>query len=130
SASKYTPEMLDALIATGFLRLTPDWTHQETVEMQSLIGYSDTLSRVVDSVSTGLIGLTMGCARCHSHKFDPIPHEDYYRLMAVFATAYNPDKWLRPAERYLSAIPPKEKDDIDRHKAEIDRRLAQITKLQ
>ncbi|HVC97360.1 MAG TPA: DUF1549 and DUF1553 domain-containing protein [Pirellulales bacterium] len=128
NASKFTPEVLDSLIATGYLRLTPDWTHQETVEMQSLIGYSDTLSRVVDSVSTGLMGLTMGCVRCHSHKFDPIPHEDYYRMMAVFATAYNPDQWLRPADRYLPAIAPPEKEQIDRHNAQIDARLAEITK--
>jgi hypothetical protein len=128
NASEFTPEVLDSLIATGYLRLTPDWTHQETVEMQSLIGYSDTLSRVVDSVSTGLIGLTMGCVRCHSHKFDPIPHEDYYRLMAVFATAYNPDQWLRPADRYLPAISPSEKEQIDRHNAQIDARLAEMTK--
>ena len=54
---------------------------------------------LVDSVSTGLMGLTMGCVRCHSHKFDPLPHEDYYHLMAVFASAYNPDQWLPPADR-------------------------------
>src|SRR5262249_477634 len=48
--------------------------------------------------------------------------------MAVFATAYNPDIWLRPAERYLPAISPAEKEQIDRYNARIDARLAQITK--
>jgi Protein of unknown function (DUF1549)/Planctomycete cytochrome C len=73
-AAKYTPAIVDALIATGYLRTTPDWTHGD--QMQEIHRY-DTLSRVVDNVSTGLLGLTMGCVRCHSHKFDPIPHQDY-----------------------------------------------------
>jgi hypothetical protein len=126
SAAKYTPEILDALIATGYLRTTPDWTHQDV--MQSLIGYSDTLSRVVDSVSTGLLGLTMGCVRCHAHKFDPIPHEDYYRMMAVFAAAYNPGHWLRPAERYLADVAPAEEKEIARHNAQVDKRVAEVAR--
>ena len=48
----------------------------------------------IEIVGTGLLGLTINCARCHSHKFDPIPQEDYYRLMAVFTPAYNPQAWL------------------------------------
>src|SRR5262249_22260515 len=72
--------------------------------------------------------LTMGCVRCHSHKFEPIPHEDYYRVMAVFATGYNPDSWLRPSERYLPDISPVEKAAIDRHNAHVEARKAEVTK--
>ena len=42
------------------------------------------------------MGLTIKCARCHSHKFDPIPHRDYYRLMAVFKGAFDLYDWLQP----------------------------------
>src|SRR5579872_3566937 len=70
AATKYTPEILEPLIATGYLRTVPDWTH-------SVVEYPnyrfDTLSRLVDNVSTGVLGLTMNCVRCHRHKFDPIP---------------------------------------------------------
>lgn len=125
AATNYPPEILDPLIATGYLRTTPDWTH-------SVVEYPnyrfDTLSRVVDNVATGLIGLTMGCVRCHRHKFDPIPHEDYYRLMAVFATAFNPDDWLKPSDRYLADVPPSDKAEIDRHNAMVETRTAEITK--
>ena len=124
-ATKYGPEILEPLIATGYLRTTPDWTH-------SVVEYPnyrfDTLSRVVDNVSTGLLGLTMNCVRCHRHKFDPIPQEDYYRLMAVFATAFNPDDWLKPADRYLADVPPPEKAEIDRHNATVETRTAEIAK--
>src|SRR5205807_7001904 len=110
---------------TGYLRTTPDWTHSPEFPNYRF----DTLSRVVENVSTGLLGLTMGCVRCHSHKFDPIPHEDYYRLMAVFATAYNPEQWLPPVDRYLADVPPADKAAIDRHNAKIAARQAEITKL-
>ena len=40
----------------------------------------------VDATSKALLGLTVGCARCHDHKYDPIPQKDYYRLAGVFAS--------------------------------------------
>ncbi|HEV3137511.1 MAG TPA: DUF1553 domain-containing protein, partial [Pirellulales bacterium] len=84
----------------------------------------DTLSRVVDNVGSGLLGLTMGCVRCHSHKFDPIPHQDYYRLMAIFAAAYNPADWKRPIDRYLPDVSASDQAEIARQNAEIDARAA------
>lgn len=122
AAAEYTPEIFDALIATGYLRTTPDWTHGPEFPNYRF----DTISRVVDHVSTGLFGLTLGCARCHSHKFDPIPHEDYYRLAAVFAPAYNTDHWLPPVDRYLADVPPPVLAEIERHNAQVDERVKQL----
>ena len=77
-----TEEMVDNLIATGFLRMGIDETGSRTMnfvpERLKVIG--DALS----IVSSGLMGLTMGCARCHTHKYDAIPHRDYYRFKAIF----------------------------------------------
>ena len=44
-----------------------------------------TLDDIVTATGTAFLGLTVSCARCHDHKFDPIPQKDYYRLQAVFA---------------------------------------------
>src|ERR1043166_3751043 len=41
-----------------------------------------------------VLGLSLNCVRCHSHKFDPISHEEYYQLIAIFQPAYDPHKWL------------------------------------
>jgi len=51
----------------------------------------------IDVVTRGLLGLTAGCARCHDHKFDPIPTEDYYSLYGIFASSREPtpDQWPR-----------------------------------
>jgi hypothetical protein len=47
----------------------------------------DELDDMVATLGTSMLGLTIGCARCHDHKFDPIPAADYYRMVATFATA-------------------------------------------
>ncbi len=84
----------EALIATGFLRAGP-WEHTgmsvEAVTRQMF------LDDVTHSVSATFLGLTAGCARCHDHKFDPIPTKDYYRMQAIFATT----EFVRPSAPFL-----------------------------
>jgi mono/diheme cytochrome c family protein len=69
----------DALVATGFLRLgLPGGAAGERARYDDLDDMAGTSASV-------FLGLTVGCARCHDHKTDPIPARDYYRLAAVFA---------------------------------------------
>ncbi len=124
SAEKYTPEIRNKLIATGYLRAVYDRTNPDIV---NLIGERyDVLFHLMEKVSTGLMGLTIGCARCHSHKYDPISQKDYYRMLAVFASGYNPAHWLQPKNRFLPGVSRAEKEEIERHNAEIDRPLAKL----
>lgn len=127
TATKYTPEMVEALTATGYLRTPPDWTHSDR-QMIYPNYRTDVLSRVVDHVSSGILGLTMGCVRCHTHKFDPIPHQDYYRMSAVFATAYNLEDWKCPDERYLADVSKADQDEIASHNAKVDGLMAEQDK--
>jgi hypothetical protein len=50
----------------------------------------------MDVLGSSVLGLTMKCARCHDHKYDPIPQRDYYRLVTVFKGAYDEYDWLKP----------------------------------
>src|SRR5581483_279450 len=50
----------------------------------------DIIDDRIDVVSRGLLGLTVACARCHDHKYDPIPQKDYYSLYGVFASSAEP----------------------------------------
>jgi hypothetical protein len=78
------PENLpENLIATGFLRMGP-WEH--TAMSVEAVTRQEWLDDVTHNTATTFMGLTMGCAKCHDHKFDPIPTKDYYGLQAVFAT--------------------------------------------
>ncbi len=77
------PAGADAVLATGFLRAGP-WEHTAmSVEAVTRQVYLDD---VTHATATVFLGLTLGCARCHDHKFDPIPTRDYYRMQAIFAT--------------------------------------------
>ena len=93
-AAEITAEMSDNLVATGFLRMVPDPT------WANITGFIpdriDVISDEIDVFGSGILGLTLKCARCHSHKFDPIPHRDYYRIVDVFKGAYDEYNWLRP----------------------------------
>jgi hypothetical protein len=92
------PEQVELLTATGFLRTAPDATAGGGGEAEAQQVVGDTLK----IVSSALLGLTVGCAQCHDHRYDPIPQVDYYRLRAVFEPAMNPARWRRPAERRVS----------------------------
>ena len=48
------------------------------------------------------MGLTVHCAKCHSHKYDPIPQTDYYRLQAIFMSGYRPSQWVPQEQRRLT----------------------------
>jgi Protein of unknown function (DUF1549)/Protein of unknown function (DUF1553) len=72
-------------IATGFLALGPKpLARQDRVQM-----IYDVVDEQIDTVSKVFMGLTIGCARCHDHKFDPIPTKDYYGLAGIFASTLN-----------------------------------------
>jgi mono/diheme cytochrome c family protein len=92
-----TPEIYDNLVATGFLRMAPDAT------WANITGYLDDRLEVIadeiDVLGSSVLGLTMKCARCHNHKFDPISQRDYYRLAAIFKGAFDEYDWLKPEIR-------------------------------
>jgi hypothetical protein len=93
-AQVVTGQMMDNLIATGFLRMVPDSTSEREVNFTE--DRLDVVADVLDVFSSTVLGLTMKCAHCHSHKYDPLPQRDYYRLAAVFKGAYDEHDWLQP----------------------------------
>jgi hypothetical protein len=73
----------DSPIATGFLRCGP--VHVVSGNLDVAMVRQEVLTEMVTGVGSAILGLTIGCARCHDHKFDPISQGDYYRLEAYFA---------------------------------------------
>ena len=74
-------------VATGFLALGMIYQDDGGTPESIAVAAAETLDDRVDTVTRGLLGLTVSCARCHDHKFDPIPTEDYYSLAGVFQNA-------------------------------------------
>src|SRR4029453_6908820 len=71
----------DALIATGLLRLYP----QETTAADFVKHRQEGLDDVTEVTGLAFLALTVGCAKCHDHKFDPIEQADFFRLEACFS---------------------------------------------
>ncbi|MFT4555581.1 MAG: cytochrome c553 [Planctomycetaceae bacterium] len=93
SSDEITPDVYDKLVATGFLRTTPDRTFANITNF-----VPDRLEVIADEMqvfSSAVLGLTLQCARCHDHKFDPLSQRDYYSLTAIFKDAYDEHDWLK-----------------------------------
>ena len=88
-----TPQVRDNLVATGFLRMAPDGTGSDIVN--TVVERMEVVSDELNVLGAGVMGLTIKCAQCHTHKYDPIPQRDYYRLVAVFQGAFDLHDWLR-----------------------------------
>jgi hypothetical protein len=85
----------DTLTATAFLRHYPDEYNAVNLEQRR----QEILNDITDTTGQAFLGITLGCAKCHDHKFDPIKQSDYYRIQAFFAGWKEVDAPLLPAER-------------------------------
>ncbi|MBX3437032.1 MAG: DUF1553 domain-containing protein [Planctomycetaceae bacterium] len=94
-----TPEQIDLLTATGFLRMAADGTGSGA---DNADGRNQVMSDTLKIVGTSLLGLSVHCAQCHDHRYDPIPQTDYYALRAVFEPALDWQDWKVPGQRDVS----------------------------
>ncbi|MCC7419731.1 MAG: PSD1 domain-containing protein [Planctomycetaceae bacterium] len=124
-ASTLTPEMEDALVATGFLRTAADGTYPGYKEKTECY---KTMADTVQIVSSAILGVTLQCARCHAHKQDPFTQRDYYQLHAVLLSSYDPDRWLASIERAIPLASEAQQAEINKHNVEVDGRIAALNK--
>jgi hypothetical protein len=102
AGDEFEPENNLALLATGFLAAGVHST-QITIREVEKHRY-DEMDDMAATITTAMLGLTVGCCRCHDHKFDPLPQADYYRLVSTFTTTVRSEidvNFERPA--YLKA---------------------------
>src|SRR5436309_5081731 len=95
------PQKRELLIATGFLRMGADGTATAGLADPDAVR-NQVVADTIKIVSTSLLGLSVGCAQCHDHRYDPIPQTDYYRLRAVIEPAYDWKNWRTPDQRLIS----------------------------
>jgi hypothetical protein len=107
----------EPLIAAGFNRCGP--VHQISGNVDPAVGRQEVLTEMTNAVGAAFLGLTVACARCHHHKFDPFSQADYYRLQAFFSAA-------RPKEVDLATAAERETYDLRRR--DIDARISPLRK--
>ncbi len=86
-------------IGTGFLVAGPYDLVKGQDPKLGLMQRQDELADMINATGTAFMGLTLGCARCHNHKFDPITQTDYYSMQAVFAGVKHADRKVPPSEQ-------------------------------
>jgi hypothetical protein len=122
-----TPEMISLLEATHYLRNGQDGTDSSDGNPDELrVDRYAALESTMQIVSSSLLGLTVQCAKCHDHKFEPISQRDYYQLQAVFYPAMNVDDWLKPKDRQLVVNLPGVLERWEARSRQIDRQIAAL----
>ncbi len=119
----------DDLIATAFLRMGPDGTDDGAPDPK--LARNQTIAEEMKIVSSSLLGLTVACAQCHDHRYDPISQADYYRFRAIFDPAYNWENWRNPSQRLYSLYTPEERakaEEIEKQVVEINLEAKAMTK--
>lgn len=100
------PKKRDQFTATGFLRMAPDGTGDNVDDLK--LARNQMIAEQVKITTSSLLGLTVACAQCHDHRYDPITHADYYRLRAIFDPGYDWESWRTPNQRQYSLYTPDE----------------------
>jgi hypothetical protein len=121
------PEVVEGITATGYLRCASDTSRPDFVTIKNAPGYYyQTLDDTVRIVASSTMGLTLHCAKCHSHKYDPLPQTEYYRIQAIFMSAYRPSQWVPQVQRKLSEATEAQEKDAKEHNVTVD---AAVNKL-
>ena len=94
AGDELAPDDPAALAATGFLAAALHQTTSTKLKEELERYRSDELDDILSTTGSAMLGLTLGCARCHDHKYDPIPTRDYYRMLAAFTTTERKEKFL------------------------------------
>jgi hypothetical protein len=117
----------EQLTATGFLMLG----HIDIVEADKAQLRMNVVDQQIDKAGKAFLGLTLGCARCHDHKFDPIPQRDYYALAGIFAsteTTYVTDRGVWSG--LLTALLPETDEEKTRRQHELQQHQQKVDQVQ
>lgn len=115
-----TSEQIELLAATGFLRTAPDGTGQDGVDNN--VARNDVIAETIKIFSSSMLGVTVGCAQCHDHRYDPISQADYFRIRAIFEPGLDWKQWRDRSARLVNLWTTEQKQTA----AEVEKELAEL----
>lgn len=98
AGDEFSPDDARAIAATGFLTAGPVVETKNGTPLEREKGRYDELDDMLSTTGTALLGLSIGCARCHDHKYDPVSQKEYYRMLAAFTTSQRGENFLATRE--------------------------------
>jgi hypothetical protein len=124
-----TPAMVNLLTSTHFLRNGQDGTGESDGNPDEVRADKvAVLDSAVQIIGSSILGLTLQCAKCHDHKFEPVTQKEYYQLQAILAPAFNTEKWMKPNDRVLEAAPRSLLAPWESHEKQLDAEIARLRK--
>lgn len=122
-----SPETIELLEATHYLRNGQDGSGESDGNPEEVrIDRYTALESLMQTSATSLLGLTLQCAKCHDHKFEPLTQQDYYRYQAIFYPVFNLEQWVTPQNRFVLAPLPGEKETWERRGKELTAEVARL----
>jgi len=123
-----TPGTISLLEATHYLRNGQDGSGESDGNPDEVrIDRYTALESTMQNTASSLLGLTLQCAKCHDHKFEPITQQDYYRYQAIFYPIFNLENWVKPNDRFVLAPLPGEQEAWERRGSEL---AVEVSRLQ
>lgn len=127
-ASESSSRLIELLEATHYLRCGQDGSGESDGNPDEVrVDRYTVIETAMQNVSTGLLGLTVQCAKCHDHKFEPLTQRDYYSFQAVLIPAFPPEQWVKPNDRFVYASP---QEDFTRWQSDLARAEADVARLE
>jgi hypothetical protein len=122
-----TPEVISLLEATHYLRNGQDGTGESDGNPEEVrTDRYAALDSCLQIVSSSLLGLTVQCAKCHDHKFEPLSQRDYYQWQSVFYPAFNIEDWAKPNDRVVQATLPGEQEAWQSREDQLNAKVAAL----
>lgn len=117
-------DVIEKLEATHYIRNGQDGSGESDGNPDEVrIDRYTALESSMQNISTSLLGLTIQCAKCHDHKFEPLSQRDYYAFQAVLAGVFAPDQWIKPNDRFAYASLPGEFAKWQTRTKELDQQI-------
>src|SRR5687768_8036587 len=127
SGADASPEVVRALVATQYLSNAPDGTDQSAAQPEAMrLDRYSALEGTQQIVASSLLALSLKCARCHDHKFEPISQREYYQIQSIFLPALNPADWVPPLKRTVAVTTPDDKLRFAARRREHETRVAAL----
>jgi hypothetical protein len=124
-----TPALVDQLVATHFLRNGQDGTGESDGNPDEVRADKiSVLDGAVQILGSSLLGLTLQCAKCHDHKFEPVTQKEYYQLQSILYPAFNVEKWVKPNDRVVAAAPREISAPWEANEKKVDAEVARLKK--